>query len=194
MASDLGWRCVITTHNGDGQPIFASDESLRELEMGATTRLGRILALPAPATSPDDGVTDAIGVATSPGSLTVDALVVGPAEAGLVPLDVGPPESFEAYIAVQGDLHVVVGPDEAVLHPGDVFIPRGRAYGFRRRRVRNPASYGCAASPIRVPTSPFRPLFVARAGRRVAFEGSSQEPMPQVVRGSCRTATRRSCS
>jgi hypothetical protein len=27
--------------------------------------------------------------------------------------------------------HVAVGPDEAVLHPGDVFIPRGRAYVLR---------------------------------------------------------------
>jgi mannose-6-phosphate isomerase-like protein (cupin superfamily) len=128
MASELGWRCVVTTHNGDGQPIFASDDSLRELEMGGTTRLGRVLSLPGTVTSADDGVTDAISAATGPGSLTVDALVVGPTEKEFVPLDVGSPETFEAYITVQGHLHVTVGPDEAVLHPGEVFIPRGRPY------------------------------------------------------------------
>jgi len=131
MASELGWRCVVTTHDGDEKPIVASDDSLRELEVGATSRLGRILALPGPATTAEDGVVDAIGEATGPGSLTVDALVCGPTAKGLVPLDAGPPELFEAYIAVQGHLHVAVGSDATVLGPGDVFIPRGQPYGLQ---------------------------------------------------------------
>jgi mannose-6-phosphate isomerase-like protein (cupin superfamily) len=153
--------------------------------MEATTRLGRILALPAPATSADGGVSDAIGVATSPGSMTVDALVLGPAEAGLVPHDVGTRESFEAYIAVQGHLHVAVGPDETVLHPGDVFIPRGRPYGLqtsaseetrlvRVRGVADPGADVAVSTAIRSSSGP------ARRVRRVVA-GSDATGRPGIV-------------
>jgi quercetin dioxygenase-like cupin family protein len=131
MPSDLQWRCVVTAHDDDGRPVFVSDGSLGELAMEATIRIGRILALPAPATSAQDGVVDAAGVATSPGALTVDALVVSSTEESGVRLDVGRPEFFEAYITVQGTLCVAVGSDSVILGPGDVFIPRGQPYGLQ---------------------------------------------------------------
>jgi hypothetical protein len=131
MAGDLGWRCVVTSHDADGRPIFQSDKTLTELEARATMRLGRILALPGIANSADDGAVDAVGAWSGPGSLMVDALVVGPTPDDLPDSDAGSPEWFEAYVVVQGELHVTVGSDEAVLLRGEVFVPRGRPYGVR---------------------------------------------------------------
>jgi hypothetical protein len=68
---------------------------------------------------------------TGPGSLTVDALVVGPTQQDLVGPDAGSQGSFEAYIVVRGQAHVSVGPDGPVLHSGNVFLPRGRPHSLR---------------------------------------------------------------
>jgi mannose-6-phosphate isomerase-like protein (cupin superfamily) len=193
MANDLRWRCVATAHNGDGKPIIASDDSLRELEARATTRLGRILGLPGPATAADDGEVDAIEGAKGPGSLTVDALVVGPMDKGLVSLDVGPPELFAAYIVVQGDLHVAVGSDEAVLHPGDVFIPRGQLYSLRTsaseetrivrvRGVADPGADVAVATAIRSSSGPARRVRRVVAGAEAAYgPGIVQDGDPAVM-------------
>jgi mannose-6-phosphate isomerase-like protein (cupin superfamily) len=185
MANDLRWRCVATSHNGDGKSVLASDDSLHEDEAGATTRLARILALSGPATTAEDGKVDAIGEAKGPGSLTVDALVVGPTTSGLVPLDVGPPELFEAYIVVQGDLHVAVGSDEAVLLPGDVFIPRGQLYGLKTSaneetrliRVRGVADPG---ADVAVSTEVRSSSGLARRVRRVVA-GTDAANRPGIV-------------
>jgi hypothetical protein len=131
MAGDLGWRCVVAAHSADGRPVFQSDANIRELEAGTATRLGRLLSIRAPATSADDGVVDSAGKGTGPGALTVDALIVGPTRQGLIGPDAGSPRSFEAYIVVRGQVHVAVGSDEAVLLPGEVFLPRGRPYDMR---------------------------------------------------------------
>jgi mannose-6-phosphate isomerase-like protein (cupin superfamily) len=131
MAGDLRWRCVVTSHDADGRPNFQSDQTLSELEAKAAMRLGRILALPGIANSADDGSVDTIGQEAGPGSLTVDALVVGPTPDGLPGPAAGSPEWFEAYIVVQGELHVTVGADEAVLLRGEVFVPRGQPYHLR---------------------------------------------------------------
>lgn len=133
MGRELGWRCVVTAHDADGQPVFQSDESLHELETAGTASLGRLLSLPERARSVDDGVVDAVGTVTGPGSLTVDALVVGPTHrpGEFVAFDSGSSELFEAYVMVQGHLQLVVGTDETVLRPGDVFLPRGRPHGIR---------------------------------------------------------------
>jgi mannose-6-phosphate isomerase-like protein (cupin superfamily) len=131
MAGDLGWRCVVAAHRADGRAIFQSDTKLQELGAGATTRLGQLLSIPGPATSADDGVVDSLGTETDPSALTVDALIVGPTQQGLIGPDAGLPGSFEAYIVVRGRVHVAVGSDEAVLLPGEVFLPRGRPYDMR---------------------------------------------------------------
>jgi hypothetical protein len=131
MAGDLGWRYVVTAHGAGGQPVFQTDTDLRELEAGTTTRLGRLLAIPGPPTSADDGVVDSVGTGTGPGSLTVDALIVRPTQQDLIDPDAGSPGLFEAYIVVRGQVHVAVGLDEAVLLQGEVFLPRGRPYRMR---------------------------------------------------------------
>jgi mannose-6-phosphate isomerase-like protein (cupin superfamily) len=129
--ADLGWRCVVTTHVDDGRPIFASDASLSERETDLTLRLGRILSLRAPAKSADDGVVDAVDEEINPGSLMVDALVVGPTHDALPSPGDDSPEWFEAYIVVRGKLHVTIGSEEVRLLPGEVFLPRGRTYDMR---------------------------------------------------------------
>jgi hypothetical protein len=131
MSGDLGWRCIVTAHRADGGPIFQSDTDLRELEAEAGIRLGRLFSIPGPARSAADGVFDSVGTGTGPGSLTVDALIVGPTQQGLIGPDAGLPGSFEAYIVVRGQVHVAVGSDEAVLLPGEVFLPRVRPYDIR---------------------------------------------------------------
>jgi mannose-6-phosphate isomerase-like protein (cupin superfamily) len=131
MAGDLGWRCVVAAHGADGRPVFQSDANIRELGAGAMTRLGRILSIPGPAKSVDDGVVDSLGAETSLGLLTVDALIVGPSQQGVIAPDASTQGSFEAYIVVRGQVHVAVGSDEAVLLPGEVFFPRGQPYRVR---------------------------------------------------------------
>jgi mannose-6-phosphate isomerase-like protein (cupin superfamily) len=131
MAGDLAWRYVVAAHRPDGLPVFQADADLRELEAGATTRLGRILSIPGPAKSADDGVVDSLGTGTGPGALTIDALIVGPTQQGRIGPDADSRGLFEAYIVVRGKVDVAVGSDEAVLLPGEVFLPRGRPYGLR---------------------------------------------------------------
>jgi quercetin dioxygenase-like cupin family protein len=132
MAGDLGWRCVVAAHRADGRAVFESDADLRVLEAGAAaTRLGRLFSIPGPATSAADGVIDSADTETGPGSVTVDALIVEPTQEGLIDSVAGSPGSFEAYIVVRGQVRVTVGSDQAVLLPGEVFLPRGRPYGMR---------------------------------------------------------------
>ena len=63
--------------------------------------------------------------------MTVDALIVEPTQQGLIDPDAGLRGLFEAYIVVRGQVHVAVGSNEAVLLPGEVFLPRGRPYDMR---------------------------------------------------------------
>jgi mannose-6-phosphate isomerase-like protein (cupin superfamily) len=187
MAGDLGWRCVVTSHDADGRPIFQSDKTLTELETRAAMRLGRILVLPGVANSANDGAVDAAGAGSGPRSLTVDALVVGPTADGLPDPDpdAGPPEWFEVYIVVQGELHVTVGSDEAVLLPGEVFVPRGRPYGVRTSateetrlvRVRSVADPNAA---VAVPTAVRGSSGPARRVRRVVG-GTDATGRPAIV-------------
>jgi quercetin dioxygenase-like cupin family protein len=130
MAGDLGWRCVVAAHR-DGRPVFQSDANLRVLETQATTRLGSIISLPGPPTSADDGMIDTVAAETGPGSVTIDAIIVEATQQGPIIPDAGSPDSLEAYIVVRGQVRVTVGPDEAVLHPGQVFLPRGRPHSIR---------------------------------------------------------------
>jgi mannose-6-phosphate isomerase-like protein (cupin superfamily) len=158
MTGDLGWRCVVTAHGADGRPVFQSDTDLRDVEAGAETRVGRLLSMPGPATSADDGVVDSVGTGTGPGSIAVDALIVKPTQQGLIGPDAGSPGSFEAYIVVRGQVDVAVGSDQAVLLPGQVFLPRGRPYNMQAStseetclvRVRCSAD---ASADVAVPTS-----------------------------------------
>jgi len=133
MGRELGWRCVVTANDADGRPVFQSDSSLHELKTEGTTSVGRILSLPGLSRTADDGKVDAAGVESGPGSLIVDALIVGPTHGieEFVASDSGPRELFEAYIVVTGQMQVVVGTDETVLRPGDVFLPRDQPYGIR---------------------------------------------------------------
>jgi hypothetical protein len=131
MPGDLGWRCVVAAHHADGRAVFESDADLRVLEAGTATRLGRLFSIPGPPTSADDGMVDSAGTETGPGSVTIDALIVEPAQQGLIDSDAGSPGSFEAYIMVRGQVHLAVGSDDAVLLPGDVFLPRGLPYRLR---------------------------------------------------------------
>jgi quercetin dioxygenase-like cupin family protein len=131
VASDLGWRCVVTGLQADGRPQFQSDGSLRQLQGDAQVRLGRILSLSGPAQSTADGDVNTTGAEAGPGSLSVDAIVVTPTDEDSIALDIGSSESFEAHIVVRGQLHVTVGADEVVLGPGDVFLPRGQPSGMR---------------------------------------------------------------
>jgi hypothetical protein len=160
MVKSLGWRCVVTAHQADGRPIFESDESLRELDSSAATHLGRILTLVAPPKTADDGSVNEAGNESGPGSLTVDAIVVGPKGDEVVDTYPGSTQVFEAYVVVQGSLHVSVGSDEAVLHQGQVFIPRGQPYGMttsksegtrlvRVRSVADPSSAIALPAPVR---------------------------------------------
>jgi mannose-6-phosphate isomerase-like protein (cupin superfamily) len=128
MAGDLGWRCVVTAHGADGRAVFESDAELREVEAAAATRIGRLFSIPSPATSADDGVVDSAGSGISAGSVSVDALIMEPTQQILI---AGSPGTFEAYIVVRGQIHVAVGSDEAVLIPGEVFLPRGQPYDIR---------------------------------------------------------------
>jgi quercetin dioxygenase-like cupin family protein len=185
MPADFGWRCVITNHDSDGRPIIQSDTTLTELEVKATTRLARILSLPSPAKSAEDGAVDVVGAETDPGSLTVDALIVGRTHDGLLSPDVGSPEWFEAYIVVRGQLHVTVGSDDAVLLPGEVFLPRGQPYGMRTAaseetrlvRVR------CVADPnagVALPATIRSSSGPARRARRVVG-GTDATGRPHIV-------------
>jgi hypothetical protein len=131
MAGDLGWRCVVAAHRAEGRAVFESDTDLRELEAGATTWLGRLFSISGPAASADDGVVDSAGTGTGPGSVAVDALIMEPTQQGLIDSDARSPGSFEAYIVVRGQVRVAVGSDEAVLLPGEVFLPRGQPFGMR---------------------------------------------------------------
>jgi mannose-6-phosphate isomerase-like protein (cupin superfamily) len=132
MAGDLGWRCVVASRRADGREVFESDADLRVFEAeAAATRLGHLFSIPGPATSADDGVINSADTETGPGSVTVDALIVEPTRQGLIDSDAGSPGSFEAYIVVRGQVRVAVGSDQAVLLPGEVFLPRGRPYGMR---------------------------------------------------------------
>jgi hypothetical protein len=185
MAGDLGWRCVVATHLADGRSVFQSDANLRELEAAAATRLGRLLSIPGPATSADDGVVDAVGTGTGPGSLTVDALIIEPTQHDFVGPDAGSQGLFEAYIVVRGQVHVGVGSDEAALLPGEVFLPRGRPYDMRASsseetrfvRVR------CAVDPsadVAVPTSVRSSSGPSRRVRRVVA-GTDATGRPVIV-------------
>jgi len=158
MPGDLGWRCVVAAHHADGRAVFESDADLRVLEAGAATRLGRLFSIPGPPTSVDDGMVDSAGTETGPGSVSVDALIVEPTQKGLIDSDACSPGSFEAYIVVRGQVHVAVGSDEAVLLPGEVFLPRGRPYGLRVSDSRETrlVRVRCAVDPsadVAVPTT-----------------------------------------
>jgi mannose-6-phosphate isomerase-like protein (cupin superfamily) len=183
MAGELGWRCVVAAHRADGRPVFQSDANIRELEAGATTRLGRLLSMPGPATSADDGVVDSLGTGTGPGSVTVDALIVGPTGRDPIGPDAGSPGSFEAYIVVRGQVHVAVGSDETVLLPGEVFLPRGRPYDMRASnsvetrlvRVRcgvDPNADGAVPTTVRSSSGPSR-----RVRRVVAGTDAAGQPV-----------------
>jgi hypothetical protein len=183
MAGDLGWRCVVAAHRADGRPVFQSDTKLRELEAGATTRLGRLLSILGPAKSADDGVVDSLGTGTGPGALTVDALIVGPTQQGRIGPDAGSRGLFEAYIVVRGQVHVAVGSDEALLLPGEVFLPRGRPYDMRASnseetrlvRVRcgvDPSAYLAVPTTVRSSSGPPR-----RVRRVVAGTDAAGQPV-----------------
>jgi mannose-6-phosphate isomerase-like protein (cupin superfamily) len=158
MAGDLRWRCVVTGHRADGRAVFESDTDLRELEATAATRLGRLFSIPSPATSADDGVVNSAGTGTGPGSVTVDALIVEPTQQGPIESDAGSPGSFEAYIVVRGQVYVAVGSDQALLLPGEVFVPCGRPYDMRasNREETRLVRVRCGLDPsadLAVPTS-----------------------------------------
>jgi mannose-6-phosphate isomerase-like protein (cupin superfamily) len=185
MAGDLGWRCVVAAHRADGRAAFQSDANLRELEAEGMARLARVLSMAGPATSADDGIVDSIAAETGPGSVTVDALIVGPAQQGLIGPDAASPGSFEAYIVVRGQAQVAVGSDEVVLGPGEVFLPRGRPYGIetsdseetRLVRVR------CGVDPsagVAVPTTLRSSSGTARRVRRVVA-GTNATGRPFIV-------------
>jgi hypothetical protein len=185
MAGDIGWRCVVTSHDAEGRAIFESDRPLAELETKAAMRLGRILALPGIANSADDGSVDAPDVEAGPGSLTVDALVVGPTPDGLPGRAVDSPEWFEAYIVVQGELHVSVGSDEAVLLRGEVFVPRGRPYDMRtsvgeETRLVRVRSVADPKAVVAVPTAVRSSSGPARRVRRVVG-GTDATGRPAIV-------------
>jgi mannose-6-phosphate isomerase-like protein (cupin superfamily) len=185
MAGDIGWRCVVTAHDAEGRPVFQSDRTLTELEADATTRLGRLLAVPGIANSADDGVVDAIGAEAGPGSLTVDALVVGPTPDGLPSPATALPGWFEAYIVVQGELHVTVGSDEAVLLGGEVFVPCGQPYDVRtsareETRLVRVRSVADPDATVAVPTAVRSSSGPARRVRRVVG-GTDATGRPAIV-------------
>lgn len=128
---ELGWRIVTTGHDAGGKEVIRSDRSLTVKEKESSVRVGQVLSLNGPATGVTDGeIVDGVR-AHGVGSLTVDALVLDPSLAWLVDPAAPPSGSFEAYIVVHGGLCVVVGDDEAQLAAGEVFLPRGQAYGVR---------------------------------------------------------------
>jgi quercetin dioxygenase-like cupin family protein len=131
MLSDLGWRYVVAAHDRDGRPIFEADADLHQLEENETWLKGRILALPAPPISAEDGAVDTASNPDGPGSLAVDALVIDSVDVSIESPTSGSVESFEAFIVVRGDVEVEVGSSGAVLQPGQVFVPRGHPYGLK---------------------------------------------------------------
>jgi quercetin dioxygenase-like cupin family protein len=130
LAGDFRWRCVVAAHR-DGRPVFESDTNLRQLEAQSTTRIGRIISIPGPATTADDGMVGSVEAKTGPGSIVVDAVIVGPTPEGPIIPDAGSPGAFEAYVVVRGQVHVAVGSDGAVLQAGEIFLPRGLPHSMR---------------------------------------------------------------
>ncbi len=128
---DLGWRIVTTGHDVDGRAVFRSDRSLEIDEDREAVRMGHVLSLPEPATSVDEGSIEGAALASGPGSLTVDGLVVRPTRDWLLDPATEASGRAQVYVVVRGNLEIVVGDDVAVLGPGDVFIPRGQPHAVR---------------------------------------------------------------
>jgi mannose-6-phosphate isomerase-like protein (cupin superfamily) len=175
---DLGWRMVTTGNDADGSAMFRSDQSLRVDDSRGPVRTGRVLAVNVPAMSVDDGDAVTGHPVVGPGSLGVDALVVGPTTSSVFSPSEAPSSAFEALIVVSGELHVKVGRDEVAMEPGSVFIARGVPFAARTspaietrlllvRAEPGPASEPAVATSLRAASGPAR-----RVRRVVAGTGA----------------------
>jgi mannose-6-phosphate isomerase-like protein (cupin superfamily) len=180
-----GWRMVTTGHDVDGRAMFRSDSSLRVDDSRGPVRTGRVLRVNVPATSVDDGDSEAGPFVVDPGSLTVDALVVEPTTSLVDPIEASS-GSFEAVIVVAGELRLAVGSDGVTLEPGAVFVARGVPFSARTaaevetrllvvRAQPSPASEPAVSMSLLGSSGP------ARRVRRVVA-GTGDDGCPQIVR------------